>query len=150
MDFFATRENQLRMDITTPVGMHVASIAIDNQTMTYVIPQEKAYYSGPGTAQAFAKTLNIAIDPMLISNVLFDLPVSQKGWTCKNENDLVSECSGKGIKIVWSNRKSKEKTVVVTHSQYQLQLRFHNFRVPSSLKDGIFSIAQPKGFKKVN
>ncbi len=150
VDFFATREKQLRMDITTPVGIHVASVAIDDKNMTYVVPQQKSYYNGPATPQAFAKTLNVAIDPDVLTNILFDLPIEQKGWKCEQDGDLVSKCTSKAMKIAWSNRRGKEKTVIVTHSQYQLQMKFHNFRVPGTLKDGIFSIAQPNGFTKVN
>ncbi len=96
-DFMASKPDQLRMDITTPLGIHVASLALDKGKMSYIVPQQKAHYEGRPTAQAFAKTLNFAIDPKLILNVLFDQPVQQKGWNCKTEETFVSECAYGGM-----------------------------------------------------
>ncbi|MES2769128.1 MAG: DUF4292 domain-containing protein [Bdellovibrionota bacterium] len=150
VDFIAVKPSKMRMDITTPVGVHVASITMDGNSMTYVVPQKKAFYQGQPTSQAFARTLNFALDPKLIMNVLFDQPVQQKGWVCKKEGEIVSECAQGNFKINWTNRKSKEKTVVISHSQYQIELKFHNFKVPSTVKDEIFTIKQPEGFSRVN
>lgn len=150
VDFIAVKPSKMRMDITTPVGAHVASITMNGNSMTYVVPQKKAYYQGQPTPQAFAKTLNFALDPKLIMNVLFDQPVQQKGWICKNEGEVVSECAQNNFKITWVNRRSKEKTVVISHSQYQIELKFHNFKVLGSMKDEIFTIKQPQGFTRVN
>ena len=138
------------MDITTPVGVHVASITMDGNSMTYVVPQKKAFYEGKPTPQAFAKTLNFALDPKLIMNVLFDQPVQSKGWKCKSEGEVVSECTQNNFSIVWANRKSKEKTVVINHSQFQIELKFHSFKVPGKVKDEIFTMKQPEGFSRVN
>lgn len=148
-DFVATRVGQMRMDITTPLGVHVASVAMNGNKMTYVVPQKKAHYEGAPTSQAFARTLNFALDPKLIMNVLFDQPVQQKGWTCKSEETFVSECSHGTYKITWANRKSKEKTVVINHAQYQVELKFHSFKVPGSVKEEAFTIQKPEGFSKV-
>lgn len=150
VDFVAVQPSKMRMDITTPIGAHVASIALDGNTMTYVVPRKKTYYEGQATPQGFAKTLSFAFDPKLMMNVLFDKPVQQKGWICKSEGELVSECSQNNLKITWANRKSAEKTVVIVHPQYQIELKFHNFDVPNKVKDGLFTIHQPAGFNKVN
>lgn len=150
VDFVAVKPSKMRMDITTPVGAHVASITMNDNSMTYVVPQKKAFYQGKPTPQAFAKTLNFALDPKLIMNVLFDQPVQSKGWTCKNEGEVVSECAQNNFTIAWSNRKSKEKTVIINHSQFQIELKFHKFSVPSTVKDEIFTIKQPQGFSRVN
>lgn len=148
-DFVAVRSGKMRMDITTPLGIHVASVALDGSKMTYVVPQKKAFYEGQATAQAFSKTLNFALDPKLILNVLFDQPVQQKGWTCKSENELVSECSHSYYKIKWTARKGVGKTVTISHSQYQVDLKFNDFDVPKNIKEEIFTIQKPEGFDKV-
>lgn len=150
VDFIAVRPGQMRMDVTTPVGMHVASIALNDNVMTYVVPRKKTYYQGPATSQSFAKTLNFSFDPKLMMNILFDQPVQYKGWTCKSQGELVSECSQGALKITWAKRTSKDKTVLVSHPQYQIELKFHNFDVPAKVKDGLFTIQQPEGFSKVN
>lgn len=150
VDFTAVRPGKMRMDITTPIGMHVASVAMNDSSMTYVVPQKKAYYLGKPTSQAFARTLNFALDPKLIMNVLFDQPVQQKGWNCKQDGEKVTECRQGGNKISWANRTSKEKTVVIDHSEFQVELKFHSFSVPRSVKDELFTIKQPDGFSKVN
>lgn len=150
VDFVAVKPSKMRMDITTPVGAHVASIAMSENSMTYVVPQKKAYYSGKPTPQALAKSLNFALDPKLIMNVLFDQPVQSKGWICKKDGEVVSSCSQGGFSIVWSNRKSSEKTVIINHSQFQVELKFHKFSIPGSVKDGIFTIKEPPGFSRVN
>lgn len=148
-DFLAAKPDQLRMDITTPLGVHVASVAMTNGKMTYIVPQQKAYYEGRASAQAFARTLNFAIDPKLILNVLFDQPVQQKGWKCKMEEPLVSECALGAYKITWSNRRAQEKSVIISHPQYQVELKFHKFKVPSSIKETVFTIKKPEGFQVV-
>jgi hypothetical protein len=149
VDFVAVRPGKMRMDVTTPVGMHVASIALNDAVMTFVVPRKKAYYEGRATAQSFAKTLNFSFDPKLMMNILFDRPVQHKGWTCKSQDEVVSECSQGAFKIVWSNRTQKDKTVRVIHPQYQIELKFHNFNVPKSVKDELFTIHQPDGFNKL-
>lgn len=149
-DFFAVQPGQMRMDITTPLGAHVASIALNDNKMTYIVPQKKAFYEGQPNSQAFARSLNFALDPKLILNVLFDQPVQSKGWTCNSEKEIVTECVHNVLKINWANRRSKEKTVTITHAQYQIELKFHNFNVPNTMKDGIFTIPKPPGFTRVN
>jgi hypothetical protein len=149
-DFFAEKPGKMRMDITTPLGMHVASVALDDNKMTYIVPQKKAFYEGRPTPQAFARTLNFALDPKLIMNVLFDQPVEGKNWVCKTEKDLVSECALKDFSIVWSGRQYREKTVIITHAQFQIELKFHNFKVPDTVKQEMFTIKKPEGFSKVN
>ena len=149
-DFFAEKSGKMRMDITTPLGVHVASIALNDSKMTYIVPQKKSFYEGAPTAQAFARTLNFSLDPKLVMNILFDQPVKQKGWSCKMSQDLLSECSQGNFKMTWAGRRGKEKSVVVDHPQFQMQLKFHNFKSPSSIKPELFTIKQPPGFNKVN
>jgi hypothetical protein len=150
VDFVAVQPNKMRMDITTPIGAHVASIALNGNEMTYVVPRKKTYYKGPATPQGFAKTLSFALDPKVMMNVLFDKPVQQKGWTCKSVGELVSECSQNSLKITWANRKKEEKTVVIRHPQYQIELKFHTFDIPNKVKNELFTIHQPNGFNKIN
>jgi hypothetical protein len=151
IDFVSVRPDQLRMDIAVPLGMAVASVAMDHGQINYVIMRKREYYQGPANARSFLPVLNLALDPNLIFNVLYDEPIASKNWVCKSKDDFVSECRRlqDPIKITWAHRKAKEKNVTISHRDFEVEMEFHTFSVPKSVKPEIFTIAQPPGFRKL-
>jgi hypothetical protein len=141
------------MDIAIPIGASVAAVAMDNGQINYLVMQKKIYYSGPANSRSFVPVLNLNIDPRLILNILYDEPVKMAGWKCRNDNDnFVSECSRHQdpLKITWAHRKAKEKNVSIVHHDFDVEMEFHKFNETGNVKNEIFTIAQPNGFRKIN
>lgn len=152
VDFAARKSTNLRMDVTTPLGIHVTTFALNQKKATYVVPQKKAYYSGPSSASAFKPVMDLNLDPKLLLHVLFDIPINGSGWKClRDAKGYLASCerSSDQFRIIWSDRKGREKTVNVTHREFELQMKFHSFKSKSDFKDGFFDIKQPEGFRKI-
>ncbi len=148
----AQKPDSLRADVSTPIGVHVISMAQTGKKMSYLIPQRKQYYSGPHSNQVFSELISYPLDSNLLMNVLFDQPITKKGWVCKNDaKGIIAQCESKSaqLKIEWMQRRGVEKTVEITHPSFEMQMQFHNFEQKNSFKERTFEIAQPKGFKKI-
>lgn len=152
IDFIALKPDSLRADVTTPIGVHVISTAQTGKKMSYIVPQRKVYYSGVVSNQVFSELISYPLDSGLLINILFEQPITKKGWACKNdEKNQLLECENKaqGLKVEWTQRRGVEKTVEISHATFEMQLQFHSFKQKSDFNEKTFQIDQPKGFKKL-
>lgn len=152
VDFLAEKISKLRMDVTTTLGVHVASFSLAEKTASYLVPQSKTYYNGPSGANVFKPVMNLNMDPKLLMHILFDIPIKGPGWACSNDKKgFLTSCerSSDQFKVVWGNRKGNEKTVAVTHKEFELEMKFHSFKERTDLKATNFEILQPEGFRKL-
>ncbi len=152
IDVVARRPGQMRMEVTTPLGFHVASLALDGEEVAYAITREKKYFSGPAEPAVMKNLINVSLDPKSIMDLLFDRPLDAKTWECRTDvNRLPEDCEsrGGGLRIAWSERTSDKRLVRIRAADAEVTMSLVETRSKVRITDGLFSLEQPAGFKRL-
>lgn len=146
------RGEETRMDVTTTLGMGVASLLVDNRDVRYVLYDSKRFYYGTPSPGVMRPILTIPFDPRWLQNILFDTPIPERSWNCTEDSSRVlKDCvdSVSGIKITWSNRSGAKKTVLIEHSKASVQINVQSFKPKVEDRKNLFSLEAPEGFQKL-
>ena len=79
LEIFVQKPSLLRMEITTPVGFHIASITLQDSQFTLIVPSKKIYRHGDSHPQVLEDVLPLSIDPIWIIPILFEQPLEGLG-----------------------------------------------------------------------
>lgn len=139
----------MRVDVTTSLGIHLARVALNDESLSYILTRERKYFNGPATATALKPVLGMPLDPKLLVHMLFDQQPEGEGWTCqRDKKDYLQSCtSDKGIEVTWSERSLERRTVGVKTAKAQLQLELTGFQSKVEVSPETFVLAAPKGFR---
>ncbi len=147
LDVSAIKNEKLRMDVTAALGHPVAALVMDGNKLTYVLLESKQYYQGAPSAQALKGVLPIPLDPRLLYNVFFDLPVEDKSWSCTSDKSgYLAECreASGDLLIKWSQRQGRKKLISIEHPQGLVQINVNSFQPKVEAK---FELIPPKSYK---
>lgn len=152
LDINAVQLQKLRMDVTAALGHPLASVVMDGDHLTYVLMESKQYYQGQASDSSLKPLLALQINPRLLYNVLFDLPIEDKSWTCtKDSSGFLSECKNLGEQtlIRWSERKGRRKLVRLENSTGMVQINVSGFQPKVEDRAQLFTLKPPKSFKPI-
>jgi hypothetical protein len=146
------KDQAIRMDVTTTLGMAVASLLETPREVRYALFDSKRFYFGTPQPGVMRPILAIPFDPRWLQNVLFDQPITEKNWTCERDSHgLLSQCqdSATGLKISWSARKGVKKTILIEHAKASVQINVQSFKPKVEERKNLFSLEAPEGFQKL-
>lgn len=152
LNFNAIRDESARMDVTTTLGTGVASLVVDKKEVRYVLFDSKRFYFGVPQPAAMRPILVVPFDPRWIHNILFELPIEDKSWTCTRAADgSLQDCqdSVSGVKITWSARQGEKKTVLISHPKASVQINVQSFRPKVEDRKNLFGLEPPEGYQKL-
>jgi hypothetical protein len=147
-------DNQsLRLDVTSPVGTHVASVLMDGENIHYLSVSEKTVYKSKANRDSLRGIFKIPIEPKLLYNVFFDRPIEAKTWSCVSDTrGLLQECKDRqtGLNIRWTSREGAKRTVAIEHAAASLQINLYDF--VKEIKDPAtaFVLPAPSSFRVKN
>lgn len=148
----AVRGERARMDVVSALGTGVASLVVDRAEVRYILVDSKRFYYGPSQADVMRPILAIPFDPRWLHNILFDLPLTDKNWTCvKNREGWLQECREgvTDLKITWSARQGEKKTVLIEHSKASVQINVQSFQPKVEDRKNLFVLEAPAGYQKL-
>lgn len=151
LDFNAVKNQAIRVDATSTLGQHVASLVSTNSEVRYYTADSKKFYVGTPRPDVLKPILVTPIDPRWLENILFDEPISASNWTCTNgEDKLVSECRDDASNLIvrWANRKGSSRTVAIIHPKAEIQINVRGFTPKVESIDHIFDLQTPDGYQK--
>ncbi len=149
LDISAIQSDKLRVEAVTPLGIHIASYALNGKSVSYVLTRQKKYYKGRSTAQSLRSVLSISLEPKNILAFLFDKPPKSKRWSCESdEKGFLKKCINKrnSVTVIWENRVRDKKTIQIESSRASLQIYLKSFSPKVEDKDGLFVIEKPSAF----
>lgn len=152
LNFNLKKNENTRMDVTTTLGGGVASLVADNKEVRYVLVDSKRFYYGSPQPGVMRPILAVPFDPRWLQNILFELPLSEKTWTCtKDGNGWLQECqdSATGVKITWSQRQGVKKTILIDHAKATVQINVQSFKPKVEERNNLFTLEAPQGFEKL-
>lgn len=151
MNFNAVKGGPSRMDVTSTLGTGVASLLVEPREVRYVLFESKRFYFGPPQAEVMRPILAIPFDPRWLHNLLFEEPITDKGWTCENDaGGFLQSCQdASGLKVSWSGRHGEHKTVMIDHPRASVQLNISSFRPKVEDRKDLFVLEAPEGYQKL-
>jgi hypothetical protein len=152
LDFNLKRDRVARMDVTTTLGTGVASLLVDSKEVRYALFDSKRFYYGQPQPGVMRPILSVPFDPRWIQNILLDIPIADKSWTCtKNEMGFIQDCQDAvtGTKISWKSRQGPRKTVVIENAKASVQINVQSFKAKVEERKNLFTLEAPDGYKKL-
>lgn len=148
----AILDKKLRIDILSPIQTHIASLALKGDALSYLIVAEKRGYRGMSSAAAMTPVLRIPLDPKLLYNIFFDQPITDKSWSCtEDEKGMPKECKQLrgSMKITWVTRQGSQRVLEIEHPKAFLQINIHTYDGPVEPNDPKFDLKIPDSFQLI-
>lgn len=152
LDFNAVKGEKSRMDVTNALGAGVASLVVDPKEVRYALVQSKRYYYGAPQSNVMQPILSVPFDPRWLQNILFDIPLTEKNWTCTSDsNGFVKECTNSvtNLKVSWAARQGEKKTISIEHPKALVQINIQSFKPKVEDRKNLFVLEAPEGFQKL-
>jgi hypothetical protein len=149
----AIDKQDLRMDVTSPVGTHIASVIMSAENMQYLNVAEKTVYKSKANRESLRGILKIPIDPKYLYNIFFDRPIETKTWSCVSDSrGLLQDCKDRqtGLNIRWISREGAKRTIAIEHADASVQINLYDF--DKEIKDpaSAFVMKAPSSFRTKN
>lgn len=152
VDILAREPSQLRMEITGSFGVHVASIALSGQEVTYILSQEKRFIEVPASADALVRIVPIRVPPDVLLAILFERELPRGEWKCDidRKNQLPMFCVHKGddVAVKWIERNGRNRRLKITAKEAEVELVLDEAKSKVELKNDAFKLSPPSGFKQ--
>jgi hypothetical protein len=148
LDIIGKKPFPVRAEVSTSMGIHVASVLILEDEIQFLLPKSKKYYSGTMSPKSLKPILNVSLDPRLIVASLFD-EATFPDWNCRAEEGKVIDCETPNHdKIEWFSKKEESgKRVDIKGENYEAQFQIKSQKIASSIKENTFILKIPDNFK---
>jgi hypothetical protein len=140
----------LRMELTGTMGFSVASLLLNGQRIAFAVHPQKKFFSGRVSETSLRQIIHENLNPSILLNVFFDVPVVGPGWNCQNGNDgLVSLCerSSDHLKIEWKERRGELKRVVISNDKFELQILVKDFSPKVEKPEKTYTLSRPESYR---
>ncbi|OFZ12251.1 MAG: hypothetical protein A2Z20_04370 [Bdellovibrionales bacterium RBG_16_40_8] len=141
---------KLRMDITSPMGTHVASVLMKGSSLEYLNVSEKIVYRMQATRESLRGLLRVPIEPAVLYNIFFDRAIESKNWSCVLDKDrFLKNCKDlkSGLLIEWISREGAKRVISFQHATALVQINLYSFEGKISDRDKTFELKAPSSFK---
>lgn len=152
LDFVAKWPDKMRVEVTGPLGVSLASIVMSGPDIKYILYKQKKYYEGATSSKALYPIFNVHLNPLLFMNVLFDKAPTDSEFICQNGDDgKLQKCarmSGIPLTVEWKDRVEELKKVVINGTEYEIQVAFKSFSPKVEENAALFALRPPPSYKK--
>ncbi|MCM2280441.1 MAG: hypothetical protein NDI61_01185 [Bdellovibrionaceae bacterium] len=146
IEFVARRPGQLRMEVLSVMGFHLASFVVSHDTMSYALTREKKYWTGPANPAVMKNLIQISLDPKIIIDLLFDRHFDARQWECTlDESRQPGQCASRDgeLKIVWSERTSDKRLVQIRAANADVTMSLKETESKVQIQDSLFELSTP-------
>jgi hypothetical protein len=157
LDFIAHWPDAMRVDVSGPMGVALASLMVKKNEIQYALFRQKAFYEGRASDTALRSIFRLDLDARHLLNICFDKPILQKNWKCENDaSGLVATClRHDGLQIRWTDRDGLKKRVTIANPEFEVQVVFKSYstkvlndNVEENIEKNPFRINPPEDFKR--
>ena len=153
IDILGDYPKSFRMEVSVLMGVQVASLALNNEEVSYALYHQKKFYQGKASEASFLPLMNIPLHPINFMNIAYDNPMRGAGWVCTRGTDsAIAECSqtARSIKVVWSDRTPEgQKKVIISGPSFEMRWLFRPPQTEVQFKDETFRLEAPAEFKTI-
>jgi hypothetical protein len=153
IDVVAEEPSHLRLEITGPMSVYVASFALSGNEVRYILAQQKKFVVAPADSDALRELVPIRIAPTELLKVLFDRPLPSATWKCETDPaGVLSMCLHKGgtVKLTWLERKGGYRKFKMESPTGEATLALEESKSKVEQKADVFDLQPPRSFKQEN
>ncbi len=139
------KPSKLRLDVTSSLIGHIASFSVMDQTLQYIIPSEKSYFSGPVASQQMKKMLPFEFSPKILMNAFWNQSLTDGDWLCSKDKTKQRKCMSKkmGLKMSWAKVEGVPY-VSLLHKRGLVRFKIKSFKAGLSAQEkNRFKIKNP-------
>ncbi len=127
LDVFAKKPSLLRLEITTSIGFHIASLTLKENQVTLLVPSKKIYRQSAPNTQIFENVIPLTINPLWIIPIVFEQPRSN--WICGfNQAGHVDKCKIDSFTVIWTKRRGHKKTLKISSEIFEVTIYIQEFK----------------------
>jgi hypothetical protein len=147
LDIVGQKPYPVRAEVTSSMGIHLASILILEKEIRFLLPKSKKFYSGSVSPKSLGPILNVELDPRLIVASLFN--ESYPDWKCEAQEGEITNCETPNHdRIEWFyNKENLSKRVEIKGENYESQLQFKAQKEVINIKENVFVMKAPENYK---
>jgi hypothetical protein len=148
MDALSREPNQLRLEITTQLGIPIASIVMNNNRLQALLPQQKRFIDAPATAQAMGKIARVPIEPAVLMDLLFDTGLNErKGWSCDNNSEQRCVHAASSASVVWRKREGSPRQFLLDSPRAEGNFSIREVTTKVEFNESTFNLNPPASYK---
>ena len=127
LDIFVQRPSLLRLEVTTPIGFHIASLTLREDQVTLFVPSKKIYRQSAPDTRVFENVIPLTINPLWIIPIVFEQPLS--GWACDfNQKGNIDKCTIDSFTVIWTKRMGHKKTLKILSEMFEVTIYIQEFK----------------------
>ncbi len=152
LDVIAVYPDKMRIEATTSLGIHLASLVMSDGQVYYALTRQKKFFKGPVSDHALRPFFSFDVNPRYLMNMFFGYEIDEDNWNCeKDSQDQLEKCENSklGLKIVWIYG-GDEKEVKVIGKKFEAHLKLNLVDTKMDIKEETFNLIRPKGYKGYN
>lgn len=147
LDVIAQKPQHMRMEVTTSLGIALASIAMKENDIEYILPKQKKFFHGSVSEKSMYSALKIKVDPRILSAAFFE--TSYPKWECQADNGLISNCkTPEGVELKWQREEGINKRISIISKSFEVQVQIKKFAEKSDFAEELWNIKVPEDFKQ--
>ena len=136
----ATKNNQVRMEFSSKLGINLASLALYNDYLSYYIHGSHEYYSGKNDIESFGE-FDIFISLNNLVDFLYEkVPV---GFSCTKENGKLLSCHQADTLVSFKTKKDSGRLIDFKNKKTYFQIYIKNKEPNIKVNKDIFKIKKP-------
>jgi outer membrane lipoprotein-sorting protein len=148
VDVKAKYPDELRLDVTSPLGSHLFSFVMVKDKIEYMVVPDKRHFYGTANSDALMPVLKMSLDPVILQNIFFERPIESKSWTCVKDGKRLASCKAlrSGLSVEWAPAKKDGRLVSIESRQASVQIHIKEFKNNFDESDSTFKLKVPKSF----
>jgi hypothetical protein len=146
----AREPDQLRMDVTSSMGIYVASLTLNKNQMQSLLPRQHKFLEGPARSAAIESLIHLPLDPRWLIALLFDHDLPAVDWTCqKDAHDFKQHCQLKrsDVAITWQERSDIRRVLLLESPRAKVHLSIEPVSTKAQVSTGTFHLDVPEGYQ---
>ncbi len=150
LEIIAHEPSHLRMEVSGMMGIYLASFALRDTQVQYILAQQKKFVMAPADVNSLHDLVPIRITPQDLMRILFDRPLAKKDWECKlDEVGLPAVCvhAEDVIRVTWLERNGGHRKLKIESSTAEATLLLEESRSKVETKGDVYTLVAPAGYR---
>jgi hypothetical protein len=150
LDVVAQEPAHLRLEANGSFGVHLASIAMNDNQVHISLTREKKFIVAPATNEALARLVAVEVSPLDLMNLLFDRELDPRQWNCQRTDGLVSDCrkAEGSVLIHWDRSDQAQRRWEISSPAAKVQLHLTEAKSKVGFSKDVFTLNPPVDFKQ--
>lgn len=153
LEIIAREPSSLRMEVYGSFGVHLASIALQDEEIRYLLSQEKRFIVASADARSLSHVIPIRISPRDLIRVLFDRVLPEEEWNCeKSSSGEPQSCQQRDgqLSIRWEERHEGKRRLKIGSAEANVEMVIEEAKSKVEVQPEIFHLESPADYHREN